>query len=104
MRIDILTLFPEMFAPLQASILGRAQKENKIEINVVNIRDYTADKHLKCDDYPFGGGAGMVMTAQPIGSAIEALDPDRKARRINMSPKGETFRQQRCSSFSAMNT
>ena len=95
MRIDILTLFPEMFAPLQASILGRAQKENKIEINVVNIRDYTADKHLKCDDYPFGGGAGMVMTAQPIGSAVEALDPEHKARRIYMSPKGETFRQQK---------
>ena len=65
MRIDILTLFPEMFAPLSASILGRARKENKIEINIVNIRDYTEDKHLKCDDYPFGGGAGMVMTAQP---------------------------------------
>ena len=81
MRIDILTLFPEMFAPLSASILGRARKENKIEINIVNIRDYTEDKHLKCDDYPFGGGAGMVMTAQPIGSAVEALDPEHKARR-----------------------
>ena len=95
MRIDILTLFPEMFAPLSASILGRARKENKIEINVVNIRDYTDDKHLKCDDYPCGGGAGMVMTAQPIGSAVEALDPGHKARRIYMSPKGETFRQQK---------
>lgn len=95
MKIDILTLFPEMFAAMQASILGRAQKEKKIEINVVNIRDYTEDKHLKCDDYPFGGGAGMVMTAQPIGSAIEALDPDHKARRIYMSPKGQTFRQQK---------
>ncbi len=95
MRIDILTLFPEMFAPLSASILGRARKENKIEINIVNIRDYTEDKHLKCDDYPFGGGAGMVMTAQPIGSAVEALDSAHRARRIYMSPKGETFRQQK---------
>ena len=95
MRIDILTLFPEMFAPLQGSILGRAQKENKLTINVVNIRDYTEDKHLKCDDYPFGGGAGMVMMAQPIGSCIEALDPDHRAHRIYMSPKGETFRQQK---------
>ena len=95
MKIDILTLFPEMFAPMTASILGRAQKENKLRINVVNIRDYTEDKHLKCDDYPFGGGAGMVMTAQPIGSAIEALDPAHEARRIYMSPKGETFRQQK---------
>ena len=95
MKIDILTLFPEMFAPMQASILGRAQRENKIEINVVNIRDYTEDKHLKCDDYPFGGGAGMVMTPQPIGSAIEALDPEHAARRIYLSPKGEVFRQQK---------
>ena len=95
MRIDILTLFPEMFSALQESILGRAQKEGKIQINIVNIRDYTEDKHLKCDDYPFGGGAGMVMMPQPIGSAIETLDPDRKARRIYMSPKGEVFRQQK---------
>ena len=95
MKIDILTLFPEMFSALQGSILGRAQKEEKIEINIVNIRDYTEDKHLKCDDYPFGGGAGMVMMPQPIGSAIEALDPERKARRIYMSPKGEVFRQQK---------
>ena len=95
MKIDILTLFPEMFAPLSASILGRAQKENKIQINVVNIRDYSEDKHKKCDDYPFGGGAGMVMTPQPIGSAISALDPDHTARRIYLSPKGETLRQQK---------
>lgn len=95
MRIDILTLFPEMFSATRESILGRAQKDGKVEINIVNLRDYTEDKHLKCDDYPFGGGAGMVMTPQPIGSAIEALDPDHKARRIYTSPKGETFRQQK---------
>lgn len=63
MKIDILTLFPEMFSALEESILGRARKAGKIEINVVNLRDYTEDKHLKCDDYPFGGGAGMVMNA-----------------------------------------
>ena len=95
MKIDILTLFPEMFSALQESILGRAQKEGKIQINIVNIRDYSEDKHLKCDDYPFGGGAGMVMMPQPIGSAIESLDPEHKARRIYMSPKGEVFRQQK---------
>ena len=95
MRIDILTLFPEMFSALSESILGRAQKDGKIDVRVVNIRDYTQDKHLKCDDYPFGGGAGMVMMPQPIGSAIEALDPEHKARRIYMSPKGETLRQQK---------
>ena len=95
MKIDILTLFPEMFSAMQESILGRAQKQKKIEINIVNLRDYTEDKHLKCDDYPFGGGAGMVMMPQPIGSAIEALDPQHKARRIYTSPKGEVFRQQK---------
>ena len=95
MKIDILTLFPEMFSAMKESILGRAQKDGKIQINVVNLRDYTEDKHLKCDDYPFGGGAGMVMMPQPIGSAIEALDPNHQARRIYMSPKGETFRQQK---------
>ena len=95
MRIDILTLFPEMFSAMRESILGRAQKDGKIQVNIVNIRDYTEDKHLKCDDYPFGGGAGMVMMPQPIGSAIEALDPEHKARRIYMSPKGETLRQQK---------
>ncbi len=95
MKIDILTLFPEMFSAMQESILGRAQKTGKIQINIVNIRDYTEDKHLKCDDYPFGGGAGMVMMAPPIGNAIKALDPQRTARRIYMSPKGEVFRQQK---------
>ena len=84
-----------MFSAMQESIIGRAQKSGKVQINIVNIRDYTEDKHLKCDDYPFGGGAGMVMMPQPIGSAIEALDPEHKARRIYMSPKGQVFKQQK---------
>mgnify|MGYP002750472799 FL=1 len=95
MKITILTLFPEMFTALSQSILGRAQKSGKFSVDIVDIRDYTEDKHLKCDDYPFGGGAGMVMMAQPIGSAIEAVDPDHKARRIYLSPKGKTFRQEK---------
>ena len=95
MKIDILTLFPEMFSALEESILGRARKAGKIEINVVNIRGYTEDKHFKCDDYPFGGGAGMVMMPQPIVRAIEALDKEHKAHRIYMSPKGETLKQQK---------
>ena len=108
MRIDILTLFPDMFSALKESILGRAQRAGKIEINVVDIREFTEDKHLKCDDYPFGGGAGMLMLAQPIvdamkavmmpqpiGSAIEALDKEHRAHRIYLSPKGETLRQQK---------
>lgn len=95
MKITVLTLFPEMFSALSSSILGRAQKEGKVCFEILNLRDYTEDKHLKCDDYPFGGGAGMVMMAQPIGSAIKAIDPEHKARRIYLSPKGETFRQQK---------
>lgn len=91
MKIDILTLFPDMFAPLKESIIGRAEDAGKIEIKIYDIRDYTLNKHKKCDDYPFGGGAGMVMTPQPIASAFEAIDPDHKARHIYMSPKGETF-------------
>lgn len=94
MKISILTLFPEMFTPLKESIIGRAVESGKLEIEIINIRDYTLDRHNKCDDTPFGGGAGMVMMAQPIASAIDAIDKDHKAKRIFMSPKGRTFNQQ----------
>ncbi len=93
MRIDILTLFPEMFVPLKTSIIGRAVSDGKIEINVYDIREYTLDKHKKCDDAPFGGGAGMVMMAQPIASAIDSIDGEHKARRIFLSPRGRVFNQ-----------
>ena len=82
-----------MFAPLKESVIGRAVNGGKLNINVVNIRDYAQNKHFKCDDYPFGGGAGMVMMPQPIGSAIDALDPEHRALRIFMSPRGRTFSQ-----------
>ncbi len=100
MKITVLTLFPEMFSALSESIIGRAQKENKFTLDVVDIRKYTEDKHLKCDDYPFGGGAGMVMMAQPIGSSIEAVDPAHTARRIYLSPKGRTLTQEKVISLS----
>ncbi len=93
MKIDILTLFPEMFTPLKTSILGRAVNDNKLEINIHDIRAYTLDKHKKCDDTPFGGGAGMVMMAQPIASAIDAIDPEHNSYRVYMSPKGRVFSQ-----------
>ena len=93
MKIDILTLFPEMFTPLYESIIGRAQKAGKIDINVINIRDFSTDKHKKCDDYPFGGGAGMVMTPQPIYDAINFVDRNHEAVRIFTSPRGERFSQ-----------
>ena len=95
MKVDILTLFPEMFAPLNESIIGRAKQSNKIEINVYDIRNYATNKHKRCDDYPFGGGAGMVMMPQPISDAIKSIDPEHKAKRIFMSPKGSVFSQKR---------
>ena len=94
MRIDILTLFPEMFAPLQTSIIGRAREKGALEIVVTDIREYTLDKHNKCDDSPFGGGAGMVMMAQPIASCVEAIDPLHEAVRYYASPKGKTLSQE----------
>lgn len=93
MRIDILTLFPEMFTPLATSIIGRARDSGKLEIVITDIRDYTENKHNKCDDTPFGGGAGMVMMAQPIASAVEAVDPNHEALRVFTSPKGQVFCQ-----------
>ena len=95
MKITILTLFPEMFVPLKESIIGRAADSGKLQIDIVNIRDYSQDRHSKCDDYPFAGGAGMVMMPQPIASAIEAADPSHTAHRIYMSPKGQKFTQQK---------
>lgn len=92
MKIDILTLFPASFVPLQESILGRAQQANKIEINVVDIREFSLDKHKKCDDYTFGGGEGLLMTPQPLFDCIESvLDDD--AYVIYLSPKGNTLNQ-----------
>lgn len=99
MKIDILTLFPEMFSPLKASIIGRAIDNGKIEINIIDIRNYTLDKHNKCDDTPFGGGAGMVMMPQPIADCIKAVDPMHKSKRIYMSPKGKTLSQKQVESY-----
>ena len=99
MRIDILTLFPEMFAPLQESIIGRAVKSEKLQVVITDIRDYTQNKHRKCDDTPFGGGAGMVMTPQPIASAVLAVDPSHEAHRVYMSPRGATFCQEMVANY-----
>lgn len=93
MKIDVLTLFPEMFTPLKTSIIGRAVDSGKLQITVTDIREYTLDKHKKCDDAPFGGGAGMVMMPQPIADAIEKIDPDHQAHRVFLSPRGRVFNQ-----------
>ena len=94
MKITVLTLFPEMFSSLNCSILGKAQEKKLLDINIVNIRDYSTDKHKKCDDYPFGGGAGMVMMAQPIYDAFQAVKSE-KTHTIFMSPSGKTLTQKR---------
>lgn len=93
MLIEILTLFPDMFAPLKQSVLGKAQDKEVFSLNITNIRDYSTDKHNKCDDTPFGGGAGMVMTPQPLYDAITARDPEHKCLRIYMSPRGKVLSQ-----------
>jgi tRNA (guanine37-N1)-methyltransferase len=94
MRISVLTLFPEMFSALEHSIVGRAIKGNLINLNLVDIRDYSKDKHKRCDDYPYGGGSGMVMCVQPIYDAVMAADPEHKAKRIYLSPQGKLLNQE----------
>lgn len=93
MRIDILSLFPNMFEPLKESIIERAVQSDKVQINIINIRDYSKDKHKKCDDYTFGGGPGMVMMVQPIYDAITSIDGYQNAYKIYMSPRGKVFSQ-----------
>lgn len=95
MRIDILTLFPEMFPSVfQSSMLGRAIQKELLTVDVHNIRDYSDNKHRKADDYPFGGGAGMVMMAQPIFDCMESVLAGRPARRILLSPRGKVLSTQ----------
>jgi tRNA (guanine37-N1)-methyltransferase len=94
MKIDVLTLFPDMIsAPLKCSILGRACDNGLIDLQVHNIRDYTTDKHHVVDDLPYGGGAGMVMMVEPLFKAIKTIDPQNKARKILTDASGQTFNQ-----------
>lgn len=94
MKFDVLTLFPEMFESLNHSILDRAQQNKLIEIKTSNIRDFSTDKHKKVDDTPFGGGAGMVMTCQPLFDAINSVKKE-NSKVIYLSPKGETLSQKK---------
>ncbi len=87
MKINILTIFPDMFAPLRMSMLGRAVDNGIIELNITDIRDYTTDRHNRVDDTPYGGGAGMVMQVQPILDAFEGSGFGGEV--IYMSPRGE---------------
>ena len=92
MRIDILTLFPESFEPIKQSIIGRAIEKEKICINLINIRDFSKDKHKKVDDTPYGGGAGMVMRPDVVyDSFISVYEPNAKS--IYLTPQGKTLTQ-----------
>ncbi len=94
MKIDILTLFPEMFTGfLETSIIARAIENGYIDIKVHNFRDYSTDKHKRVDDYPYGGGAGMVLMCEPIFNAIEAIKTP-ESLVIMLSPSGKTFNEQ----------
>ena len=111
MNYHILTLFPEMVTQgLSESILGRAAKKGLLSVNAVNIRDYTADRHKKVDDYPYGGGAGMLMQAQPVYDAWKAVEEkirsrqpeelrDRPVRTVYVTPQGAVFNQQMAKEF-----
>ena len=101
MKFHILTLFPEMVQHgLATSILGRAAEKNLISIDAVNIRDYTQDKHGKVDDYTYGGGAGMLMQAQPVYDAYRAVAGEKKIRCVYLTPQGEPFTQKKAKELS----
>ena len=105
MRIDIMTIFPELCENyVHASIIGRAVSAGKLEIFCHNIRDYTADKHHRTDDAPYGGGMGMVMTPQPIDACFDAICTQSGSRphMIYMSPQGQTLTQRRAVQLSKL--
>ena len=94
MQFDVLTLFPEMFEPLNESIIGRAKEKGLININLINIRDFSKNKHKKVDDTPYGGGAGMVMVPDVVYDAYKSLN-SKDAKVIYMSPQGQKLNQKK---------
>ena len=103
MQFDVLTLFPEMFSILDESIIGRAKKNKKIDINIVNIRDFSKNKHNKVDDTPYGGGAGMVMMPDVVYRAYNSLENKENAKVIYMSPQGKKLNQEKVKELSKEN-
>lgn len=102
MRIDILTVLPQLMeSPFSASIMQRAKDKGHVQINIHNIRDYSTDKHKNVDDYQYGGGAGMVLSIEPIATLIEKLKNERKYDEIiYMTPDGKLLEQSDCNNFS----
>ena len=99
MKFDVLTLFPESFEPIKQSILGRALEKNLISLNLINIRDFSKDKHKKVDDTPYGGGAGMVIRPDVVYDAYKSIK-DENAKVIYMSPQGNVLNQKKVESLS----
>ncbi len=102
MKFDVLTLFPEMFEILNQSIIGKAIEKELIDINLINIRDFSKDKHKKVDDTPYGGGAGMVMKPDVVYDAYQSIK-DRNAKVIYMSPQGKPLNQKKVEELSKEN-
>ena len=103
MKFDILTLFPEMFEALNESIIGKAKEKSLIEINLINIRDFSKDKHKKVDDTPYGGGAGMVMMPDVVYDAYSSIKDRENAKVIYLSPQGKTLNQEKVKELSKEN-
>lgn len=99
MKFDVLTLFPEMFASVKQSVIGKAIEKGLIEINLVNIRDFSKDKHKKVDDTPYGGGAGMVMMPDVVYDAYKSVQTE-DAKVIYLSPQGKTLNQKKVEELS----
>ena len=99
MKFDVLTLFPESFEPIKQSILGRALEKNLISLNLINIRDFSKDKHKKVDDTPYGGGAGMVIKPDVVYAAYKSIK-DKNAKVIYLSPQGNVLNQKKVESLS----
>ncbi|MDR0979361.1 MAG: tRNA (guanosine(37)-N1)-methyltransferase TrmD [Lachnospiraceae bacterium] len=102
MKFDVLTLFPEMFSALSESIIGKASKTDKININLIDIRDFSKNKHKKVDDYPYGGGAGMVIRPDVVYDAYKSIDSE-NAKVIYLSPQGKLLNQEKVKELSKYN-
>ncbi|MFV0556727.1 MAG: tRNA (guanosine(37)-N1)-methyltransferase TrmD [Lactovum sp.] len=100
MRIDILSLFPEMFSALQESLIGKAQERELLDLNIHDFREYTTNKHRRVDDEPYGGGQGMLLMAEPIFRCLDSLPRLEKSRVILLDPAGERFDQKKAEEFS----
>ena len=103
MKFDVLTLFPEMFESLNESIIGRAKEKGLIEINLINIRDFSKDKHKKVDDTPYGGGAGMVIRPDVVYDAYSSIKDRENAKVIHLSPQGKVLNQEKVKELSNEN-